>query len=481
MRRGILLFALFVVLLASFAVSAQEMTFTPSVTVADQYVFGNVVTIDEVVAAQNGFMVIHVDDNGRPGPVIGFAPVFTGVNSAVRVAIETASATPVLYAMLHDDTGTLGLYEFGTVQGADLPVRVDGALVSPPFNVAIIDAHDQFLDMDSVTIDSVTIAQDGFLVVHAGDANRFGAVLGFTPVSAGTTTDVTVTVAAEGRTDILWPMLHVDTGVVGEYEFGRVQGADGPVVIGGAVATSPIWTVPNIRAQSQIVITGDNVPSEAPATMADMVMAPSVFIDSVLFDANGFVVIHIDDGGRPGPVAGWAWFTPGYNEGVEVLLDMGVDPTPVLWPMLHADTGTVGEYEFGSVQGADLPVRVGDAIVTFPINAAPALVVNAQAIGDGDTVVIAEALIDAQGWLVIHSDSNGAPGPVIGVTALAPGLHRNVRVTLSDVQAAGARVFPMLHYDTGMINEYEFGIVQGADAPVRVGGNVVVVPLTITN
>jgi hypothetical protein len=478
MRKWVLLLAVIGLLLPFAAVSAQDVT--PSVQVADQYVFGNIITIAEVTAAQNGFMVIHIDNGGSPGAVIGFSPVSAGVNRGVQVAIETASATPVLYAMLHDDTGMPGVYEFGSVQGADLPVRVGGALVSPAFSVAIIDAHDQFVEMDTVTIDSVTAAQDGFLVVHAGDANRFGAVLGFTPISAGTTADVVVALAAEGRTDVLWPMLHVDTGVMGEYEFGRVQGVDGPVIIGGAIASSPIWTVPHIRASSQIVINGDNRPMEGAGTMADMMMAPSVFIDSALLNTEGFVVIHIDEGGRPGAVAGWSWFTPGYNSGIEVLLDLGIDPTPVLFPMLHADTGTVGQYEFGSVQGVDLPVRVGDAIVTFPINAAPALVVNDQPLGEGGTLVIAEALIDAQGWLVIHSDANGAPGPVIGVTALSPGLHRNVSVTLSDVGAAGSRVFPMLHYDTGVVGEYEFGIVQGADAPVRVRGNVIVVPLAIT-
>jgi putative cofactor-binding repeat protein len=41
-------------------------------------------------------------------------------------------------------------------------------------------------------------------------------------------------------------------------------------------------------------------------------------------------------------------------------------------------------------------------------------------------------------------------------------------------------VFPMLHYDTDSVGEYEFGEVEGADGPVVVQGNVVTGPLTPT-
>ncbi|MBL8132529.1 MAG: hypothetical protein JNL42_11785 [Anaerolineae bacterium] len=479
MRKVMFLLVVVLAALPFAAVGAQDVT--PSVTVSDQVVFGDTVTIAEVVSAGNGFLVIHIDNGGSPGPVAGFAPVYMGVNKDVKVAINTAMATPMMFAMLHVDTGIVGEYEFGRVEGVDGPVVVDGAVVTPPFNAAIIDGHDQFLDGDSVTIDSVTIAQDGFLVIHAGDASSFGAVLGVTPVSAGTTADVTVEVAADGRTSVLWPMLHVDTGAVGTYEFGTVEGADGPVIVNGRVATAPIWTVPHIRASSQAVLHGDNVPAEDAMSMADSMMAPTVHIHSVLAEVDGFVVIHTDNGGAPGPVAGLTWAAAGYSEHLEAPLDFeGVTITPVLWPMLHVDTGTVGTYEFGTVEGADGPVTADGSVVTFPINAAPALMVNDQALGEGGTLTIAEAVIDMPGWLVIHMDNAGAPGPVIGKVWLAQGRSANVVVTLDDASAAGAQVFPMLHYDTGEYGVYEFGTVEGADAPVFVGGNVIFVPLAIT-
>lgn len=357
--------------LLALAASAAAQEVVPSVTVQDQFVESDTVTIAEVVSAAEGFLVIHIDNEGRPGPVIGYAPVVAGSNADVVVTIDTAMATPTLFAMLHEDSGVVGEYEFGTVEGADAPVRVDGRVVTPAFR-----------------------------------------------------------------------------------------------------------TFSNIRAASQIVLPGDNAPAAEGVSAAAM-LAPTVLIDSVLFNSEGFVVIHIDDNGRPGPVAGWGWFTAGLTEGIYVNLDLGVEPTPVLWPMLHEDTGVVGEYEFGTVEGADAPVRVNDAVVTFPINVAPSLVVAAQPLGEEGTVTIAEALIDVDGWLVIHADDGGRPGPVIGATALAAGLNRNVVVTIDDLDMVGTQVFPMLHYDTGVIGEYEFGTVEGADLPVRFAEAVVVLPMAI--
>jgi hypothetical protein len=156
--------------------------------------------------------------------------------------------------------------------------------------------------------------------------------------------------------------------------------------------------------------------------------------------------------------------------------------TPVVWPMLHVDTGTVGTYEFGTVEGADGPVRVNDAVLTFPINIAPSMTFADQALDahdDGMYLHIDSVLIDAHGWLALHSSSDGAPGPVLTTAPLLHGLNTGIELAV-DPAAAGAQVFPMLHYDTCELGVYEFGTVEGCDGPVVVDGNVVVAPLAIT-
>ncbi|GAB4449845.1 MAG: hypothetical protein Kow00120_20100 [Anaerolineae bacterium] len=440
---------------------AQEMMGAPSVAVADQLSLDGTVTIASAYSEGPGFIVIHIDNgSGGPGPVIGSAPLATGWNYNVRVAIDTRAATPTLFAMLHTDTGEVGVYEFGAVEGADGPVIVDGSPVTPPFNVQIVHALDQFVSGNQVTIDSITTDAPGWIVIHADGDGRPGPVLGQTFVEAGTTTDVVVDLS-DAATDVLWPMLHRDTGEAGVYEFGAVEGADGPVNVDGRVAVLPIWTVPHIR-------------------VADQVVTDTLVADSVLSSGPGFLVVHQDADGRPGPVIGVAPVEDGLNTGVTV--PVAADSlTSVVWPMLHVNDSDLNAYEFGEVEGADAPVRVGDAVVMLPVNAAPALVMADQPLHEEDGafyIQIEKALIDTPGWLVVHSSADGAPGPVIAHTPLHAGLNLDVRVAV-DPMEAGAQVFPMLHYDTGEAGVYEFGAVEGADAPVVAGGGPVVGPLNI--
>ncbi len=459
MKRFFILLAVVALALTAFAVSAQDDMMTPSVTVADQVSLDGTVTIEAVYSDGPGFVVIHIDNGeGAPGPVAGFSAVNDGVSYNVSIAIDTNVATPTLFAMLHSDTGEVGVYEFGMVEGADGPVAVDGAVVTPAFNAEIVRAYDQFLDMNTFEAASVVTAQDGWLVIHAAsEEGGPGPVLGQAQVAAGSNLDVSVELEGD-ITGTLFPMLHVDTGEAGVYEFGAVEGADGPVVIDGVVATFPVTTGnPAMRVPDQIV--------------TDTVMA-----ESVLSEGLGWLVIHADNGeGGPGPVIGFAQVEGGTNVNVMVEVDpMGV--TPVLFPMLHVDTGAEGEYEFGTVDGADGPVFVNESVLVFPINAASSIDYSGTL--DGETLTVDAALIDAQGWLVIHADNGeGGPGAVIGQAPLVAGLNTNIEISL-DADGITDTLFPMLHYDTGEAGVYEFGMVEGADGPVRVGEAVIVGPLT---
>jgi hypothetical protein len=89
--------------------------------------------------------------------------------------------------------------------------------------------------------------------------------------------------------------------------------------------------------------------------------------------------------------------------------------------MLHTDTGEVGVYEFGTVDGADGPVRDGEGnVITPPFNI-DAIYAHDQLLGDGNTVTMAAVVTQVDGWLVVHQSIDGAPGPVAGVAAVSAG------------------------------------------------------------
>lgn len=92
-----------------------------SVDVSDQAVANNAITVANVNAAQDGWIVAHLDEGGKPGKVLGQTAVKAGDNKNVSIALS--EAVPVggkLWPMLHVDAGTIGTYEF---PGADTPVK----------------------------------------------------------------------------------------------------------------------------------------------------------------------------------------------------------------------------------------------------------------------------------------------------------------------------------------------------------------------
>lgn len=465
-RFKVVVVVMLAVLLGTLALSvnAQDMP-APQVNLAsDQLVLEGFVFIDSIYSEGPGFVVIH---RASDGGVAGVSqPLAAGWTNNLRINIDTTAAEAQMSAMLHVDDNTVGTYEFGTVEGADAPVKVGDQLVNPIFNAQVLDATDQKLANGEVTIKAVAVPVDSWVVIHAGDAENFGAVLGQTLVPAGSATDVKVAVSGD-VTSVLWPMLHVDSGAAGTYEFGSVEGADGPVVLDGKVATFPIWTVNHIRVNDQIVVRGDGMEANP---------APTVLAKSVLSEGPGILVIHANDNGNAGAILGAAFVSDGFSGNVTVELDPTAGITPVVWPMLHVDAGTVGVYDGLEVDG--VATANGEA-VTFTINAAPSLVMEDGPLAEDGSLHIEKALIDAAGWLAIHSDNNGAPGPVIATFQLHPGANWHLEIPVDPAQA-GARVFPMLHYDTGAAGIYEFGTVEGADGPVFVGENVIVAPLNIT-
>lgn len=219
---------------------------TPSLSVSDQDASDGMVVVDSATSAQAGWMVIHADEGGSPGPVIGYSAVVEGENSDVAVNIDTDAATETLYAMLHIDAGTEGTYEF---PGADEPAMADGSVVVQAFTVTLpetgmddgmgddmminsLSVSDQDASDGMVVVDSATSAQAGWMVIHADEGGSPGPVIGYSSVAAGENTNVSIEIDMDAATETLYAMLHIDAGAAGTYEF---PGADEPAMADGSV------------------------------------------------------------------------------------------------------------------------------------------------------------------------------------------------------------------------------------------------------
>ncbi|RPI78255.1 MAG: hypothetical protein EHM41_25725, partial [Chloroflexi bacterium] len=162
----------------------------------------------------------------------------------------------------------------------------------------------------------------------------------------------------------------------------------------------------------------------------------AVTIPVIVSDGRGWMVIHIDDGGSPGEVIGVAPVADGSSADVLVPIDV-TKATESLFAMLHTDAGTPFSYDF---PGDDVPVMAGDQMVNvrfglegeIPTELVPAVVTLDQPLGDDNSVLVPAVLSQAEGWLVIHADANGGPGPVLGWAPVVAGLNTNVAIDLGE-------------------------------------------------
>lgn len=240
---------------------ATSAPVTPSVTVKDQSIESGQVTVSEVTSSGAGWLVIHADAEGKPGPILGYIQVEDGTTSDLVVTIDTSGATETLYAMLHSDAGQVDIFEFPN--GPDVPVKIGDQMVSPAFKATgglasltpAVSVQDQEIVDNQVTIAEVVSSGPGWLVVHAQVDGKPGPVLGYAPVVDGNNSNVFVEIDSTNATEFLYAMLHTDAGEVGTYEF--PDGPDIPVLVNDQMV-NPSFTVTGGIAPSATILLSSN-------------------------------------------------------------------------------------------------------------------------------------------------------------------------------------------------------------------------------
>ncbi len=213
------------------------------IAVRAQDVNGGQVIIDSVTAAQGSWLLIRKDRKGAPDDMIGFASVPPGTTRNARVDLQLTdyygedNITPTLWATLVADPTALiplaspdawitqeasaAVVAFSSsVAGAAAPSQAIATVsASSPSSAASanrITARTQDTSSGRVIVDSVTAAQDGWLLIRKNANGRPGEVLGFAPVHKGLNTTLAVdirTTNARGdslATPVLWATLVAD-------------------------------------------------------------------------------------------------------------------------------------------------------------------------------------------------------------------------------------------------------------------------------
>lgn len=117
-----------------------------------------------------------------------------------------------------------------------------------------IDVGDQPLVNQSITLRQVNASQDGWITGHLDQNNSPGPVLGYTQIKQGTNTNVVIKLSQNVEPGTkLWPMLHIDAGTLGTFEF---PGPDAPVIVEGDIVMKQIAITDAPAAPSTLPTTG---------------------------------------------------------------------------------------------------------------------------------------------------------------------------------------------------------------------------------
>jgi LPXTG-motif cell wall-anchored protein len=168
----------------------------------------------------------------------------TGDVAAGKEASVTLNkaGTFAYYCKYHGGPGGKGMSGTITVQEAAAqpqptaapaaqPTTAPAAPAAPAGATGELVVSDQAVKNGSITVSKATISVDGWVVVHkAGPDGKLllTPVIGMTQLKAGTANNVVIKLTEDVAVGApLWPMLHIDEGTKGTYEF--PNGPDTPV------------------------------------------------------------------------------------------------------------------------------------------------------------------------------------------------------------------------------------------------------------
>jgi len=162
------------------------------------------------------------------------------------------AGTVAYFCKYHGSKGGTGMAASVTVAEAAAAAPAAAPAAAEPSGS--VDAADQAIANGSITVANVTAGQDGWIVAHLDEGGKPGKVIGNSAVKKGDNKNVAIKlsedVPAGGK---LWPMLHIDAGVIGTYEF---PGADSPVIVGGNIIMKQITVTAAGAAPTKLPVTG---------------------------------------------------------------------------------------------------------------------------------------------------------------------------------------------------------------------------------
>jgi hypothetical protein len=232
---------------------------------------------------------------------------------------------------------------------------------------AALEVKDQPGVTSTLVVDRVLAPGASWVVVHLDMDGKPGERVGILHVDGGESSNLTVPLDPKVKlTEKLLVALHADRGVAGTFEFDMDK-----------FETSPDkpYFIDGMELAKAIVVREFGVKADEGKAAIEAVDQPGV-TDSLLVaravaPTGAWIVVHLDDNGKPGERVGLLQIPAGETTTVTVPLKAGVALTDKLLVAVHADRGITGTFEFDmmdKVNSQDQPFFVGGKEVAMAVS-----------------------------------------------------------------------------------------------------------------
>lgn len=323
----------------------------PNVEVTEQAVADDgMLTLARVELTEPTWILIHAESSDDEiGTVIGGILLQPGIHENVPIYIDWRRATPVLYAVLHEDDGQAGILDY---PDGDMPILKNGEPVVAAFKATYppeVLVYDQPVIDGAITIERAISNGPGWVAIYNEAEGQPGLIIGSAPLADGLNERITIPLVQSAITPQLFARLHQDTVPGDAFNF---PGQDPPVLFNNRMPTAAAFRT-DIGAH---VFINDQ-------RLGD---GNSLTVSAIVSPVPAWAAIYDDDEGQPGALLGQTWIPAGINRDVQV----EVDPIPDagnLFLVMYEDVGIPREFDVPDSDAAltnddNRPIRIPFAL-----------------------------------------------------------------------------------------------------------------------
>jgi hypothetical protein len=311
----------------------------PRIEVIDQPVAEDgLLTLSLIELLEPTWVAIHTDVDGEIGPVVGRRLFEAGVFENVSLTIDWRRATPILHAVLHEDEGEAGVFDY---PDDDMPILKSGEPVLASLRAAYapeVLVYDQPIIDGAISIERAISEGPGYVAIYNEAEGQPGFIIGTAALEDGLNEHVTVSLLEAAITTQLFARLHQDTEPGDAFNF---PGQDPPVLFNNRLPNPSAFRT---DVGAHVFVVDQQLREDDTVTIA-----------TIVSPVDSWAAIYSDEEGEVGALLGQTWLPAGVNRDVIVSVDGPPEPG-TLHLILYEDLGAGEEFE----PGIDVELRSAD-------------------------------------------------------------------------------------------------------------------------